>query len=85
MSESDMLDSWMYGFLIVHWHIMGYTQFMARWLREECNIPYRAYYDRMFEMMPAHPVYGKHWMDMRGGVQQYLKTGRSPSTITDHT
>lgn len=84
MSESDMLDSWMYGFLIVHWHIMGYTQFMARWLREECNIPYRAYYDRMFEMMPAHPVYGKHWMDMRGGVQQYLKTGRSPSNARGH-
>lgn len=75
MSLDDMADSYMYGWMILHFHIGNYTQLYAKYLRNVADIPYRAYYDAMYDAIEKSPVLGEHFNLIRQTIKEYLTTG----------
>ena len=75
MSTADMVDAYMYGWMIIHFHINGYSQLYSRYCRHRKNISYRQFYDRLFELLPDG-VFQDHYNRLRQVVDHYLHTGQ---------
>jgi putative methyltransferase len=75
MSTEDMIEAYMYGWMILHFHIGGYTQIIAKYLRQAHNMSYRKFYDQVFEQLPQCPAFGEHYTQTRTVVAHYLNTG----------
>lgn len=74
MSVHDMVEGYMYGWMIIHFHISGYSQIIAKYLRSK-NIGWRNYYDKMWEMLNDHEIFGPHIKNIEHIVTTYLTTG----------
>jgi putative methyltransferase len=76
MTTEDMVEAYMYGWMILHLHIGGYTQIIAKYLRQAHNISYRKFYDQIFAMIAEHsPEFKEHYEQTRTVVSHYLNTG----------
>jgi putative methyltransferase len=75
MSTVDMVDAYMYGWMIIHFHINGYSQLYSRYCRHRKNISYRQFYDRLFELLPTSG-FQDHFNRLREVVDHYLHTGQ---------
>jgi hypothetical protein len=47
MSALDMIESFMYGWIIVNLHTQGYTQLTSRFYNQKYNITFRQFYDAL--------------------------------------
>lgn len=75
MSRDQMITSYMYSWMIINMHIMGYSQILAQYSRYVRNISYREFYDRMFDMIVQHPVLGTDFAQMQQAVHELLTRG----------
>lgn len=75
MSQAELVDSYMYGWMIIHWHCMGYVQVIARWARTYSGIAYRQFYDCLYDRIQAHDLFGPHYHQLRSLVDGYLTRG----------
>jgi hypothetical protein len=76
MTTEDMVEAYMYGWMILHLHIGGYTQIIAKYLRQAHDISYRKFYDQIFAMIAEHsPEFKEHYEQTRTVVSHYLNTG----------
>jgi len=77
MSNDELIESYMYGWLIVQFHIAGYTQLIAKYLYENMNISYRNFYDTLFEYVKnSSGIIGNHYSEIERSVSCYMKTGK---------
>lgn len=76
MSTDEMVEAYMYGWMIIHFHITGYSQILAKYCRHVKNISYRQFYDSVFEKLKSHPEFSKHYQGLRHVVDHYLRHGR---------
>ena len=84
MTTNDMIEAYMYGWLIINFHIGGYTQIYAKYCRNILNVPYRKFYDSLFEIIKKDDVIGQHYREYKQLLSLYLTTGKfDPSVITD--
>jgi len=74
MTVDDMIEGYMYGWMIIHFHISGYSQIIAKYLRSQ-DISWREYYDAMFDALPKHELFGPHFESLKKIVATYLNTG----------
>jgi len=74
MSLEDLSTAYMYGWLIIHWHISGYSQRIAKAVREK-GISYKEYYDELFSMVKQHEIFSKHFYLLKNLVTKYLRYG----------
>ena len=51
MSTADMIESYMYSWMITNLHHNGYSKFLAKYMRNVHGIRYREYYDSMFDLL----------------------------------
>jgi hypothetical protein len=51
MSTQDMIESWLYGWLVIHFHINGYSQLLAKYCYHVKKINYRSFYDKMYDVV----------------------------------
>jgi len=79
MTLDEMIESYMYAWMIIHFHVSGYTQIIARWYNNVLNVSYRDYYDRLFVVLQQSQTLSKHFNYLRDTVKQYLQTGTIPS------
>ena len=75
MTQQDLVDSYMYGWMIIHWHCMGYIQVVARWARTCAGIAYRQFYDCLYNRIVEHELFGPHHAQLRSLVDGYLTRG----------
>lgn len=76
MSTESMIESYLYGWLIIYFHIAGYSQIVARYLRETGGIErYSDYYRLLLQKVIDHDVFGEHYNKNKILVDHYLKTG----------
>ena len=75
LSTQDMIECYMYGWMVLHFHISGYSQLFARYCRHRKNISYRDFYDRLFEQLQQDNFFLDHFTKLRGVVDHYLHTG----------
>ena len=49
MTTAELIESWMYSWLVLHMHYSGYSQLLAKYCRFMHDISYRKFYDTLFE------------------------------------
>ena len=75
MSFDDLVNGYMYGWMIIHWHISGYSQQIACTLRDK-GISYRQYYDNLLKYIQQDTVFAEHYNKLKNLVIRYLQQGR---------
>jgi uncharacterized protein YwgA len=79
MSFDDIIESYMYAWMIIHFHMNGYTQIISRYARNVHGVAYRTFYDKLFNMIKQDLLFSAHYTDLREIVTIYLSTGKLPS------
>lgn len=75
MSLTDLVNAYMYGWMIIQWHINGYSQHIARVLRKK-NVKYRDYYDNLLLYIQQDEIFSLHYFKLKELVENYLKNGK---------
>ncbi len=75
MSNSKIIEAYMYGWMIIQFHIGGYSQIISRYLNEQ-GISYRKFYDAFFEEITTNQFFGEHYKEMLTIVTNYFKNGK---------
>jgi len=75
MSTKDIIEGYLYGWMIIHFHNSGYSQLIAKYLRHVHGIEYRRYYDRLFEQIKSTEFLKDHYNYLNSVVETYLTTG----------
>ena len=76
MSNDDLIEAYMYGWLVVQFHIAGYTQLAAKNINS-FGMGYRCFYDKLFAYIKNDPgIIGDHYREIEKSVSHYMKTGK---------
>jgi radical SAM superfamily enzyme YgiQ (UPF0313 family) len=75
MSTQDIVEAYMYGWMIVQLHVIGYTQLYAKYARHVLNIPYREFYDMLFAKLPSHEFFGPMFEHLKTNIEHYMHNG----------
>jgi putative methyltransferase len=76
LTTEEMVECYMYGWMVIHFHIGGYSQWYARYCRHRKNISYRKFYDQMFSYLQEENFFLEHYIKLRNVVDHYLHTGQ---------
>jgi radical SAM superfamily enzyme YgiQ (UPF0313 family) len=76
MSTADLVEGYIYGWVITNFHISGYTQYYAKYCRHILNIPYRVFYDKLLIALEKDQLFGDHIKGIKKDVLAYLTTGQ---------
>ena len=76
MSNDELIEAYLYGWLVIQFHIAGYTQLVAKHLNS-FGIGYRSFYDKLFAYIKNDSgVIGDHYREIERSVSHYMKTGK---------
>ena len=76
MTNDELIEAYLYGWLIIQFHIAGYTQLVAKHLNS-LGMGYRSFYDKLFGYIKSDPgVIGDHYREIERSVSHYMKTGK---------
>jgi putative methyltransferase len=84
MTTDEMIDSYMYAWMIIHWHISGYTQMIAKYSRTIETISYKTFYNKLFVELQQDPVFANHYNTLKSTVNDYLKLGILTGSVGGH-
>ena len=76
MNTEEMVKAYAYGWLITQFHIPGYCQLLAKYARNVMNVPYRVFYDELWERVKNDDIFSPVLNDLNDTVYHYLKTGK---------
>jgi len=79
MSTEDMIEAYIYSWLIIQLHIIGYTQIYAKFSRNILGVSYRQFYDLLFKEIKQYQPFKEHYTKFANNVREFLTTGK----ITD--
>lgn len=87
MSTDEMVEAYLYSWMILQLHINGYSEIIADYLNKDFGVSYRKFYDNIFDTLGTDDSsLGVHFRDLKVRVSNYLKTGRIVSDKdTGHT
>jgi radical SAM superfamily enzyme YgiQ (UPF0313 family) len=75
MSTDDMVESYLYAWMICQFHIPGYSQVLAKYSRNVLDVSYRKFYDSLYKAIQSDPVFGPIYAELKQTVDTYLKKG----------
>lgn len=76
MTNDELIEAYLYGWLVIQFHIAGYTQLVAKHLNS-FGMGYRSFYDKLFAYIKNDPgVIGDHYREIERSVSHYMKTGK---------
>jgi putative methyltransferase len=84
MTTEEMVDSYMYAWMIIHWHIAGYTQIIAKYGRVVENISYKTFYNKLFVELQQDPLFKDHYNVLKSTVNDYLRLGIQSGSVGGH-
>ena len=84
MSTADMIDSYLYAWMIVNVHLQGYSQFVSKYCRYKYNVGFRDFYDQLLELIKTDEKTGKIYNKVKTTVTGLLTTGVLPNGVTAH-
>ena len=77
MPFKDLIDGYMFAWLIINFHIKGWTQIYSRFNRKYNNQSYKDFYlDLWDKVKNNNDIVGKEYKRMYGMVKTYLTKGR---------
>jgi len=80
MSESDMIDGYMFGWMLINLHTMvGHSMLLSKYCRYCLGIPYREFYRHMWDQLqqPGTSVVHQHYRKTRSVVEELYSQGKS--------
>lgn len=80
MPKSDLILSWMYGWLIVNFHSYGWTQIIAKAGNKLCNKSYREIYDSLWDYIKTNKVLLSYYLNHKNDFEKFLYI--DPTSIT---
>ncbi len=77
MTTEQMVECYVYAWMIINFHINGYSQIYSKYLNKVKKIPYRTFYDLLWQELnsPTNNQLQKHVKFLRDTIYKYLKTG----------
>ena len=79
MTTDDLIDAFMFGWMISVFHNNGYTQLIAKYCRNIHNIQYYDFYSNLLEIIQTDPIFNELYIKVKEDVTQYLTTGKMSS------
>lgn len=76
MNSSDLVEAYMYAWIIVHCHINGYTQLYSKYARFFWGISYRKFYDEFLKELYKNEKIKNHYETLKQKFKKYLITGK---------
>ena len=77
MSTEDIVEAYLYSWMIVQFHINGFSQLISKYYRNIKNISYREFYDKLFEHVKNDPkLFGDHYHSLYNRLYEYMSTGK---------
>jgi hypothetical protein len=76
MTTEEMIDSYVYAWMIVNFHLQGYSQLTSRLCRQQHNISFRQFYDTLLSFIVNDQTVGSVYVKMRNSITNLLKEGR---------
>lgn len=85
MPRADMIDAFMYHWMMQNFHFAGYSQLLAKYCRYALGTSYRTFYDTMMKTIQQDdgPI-GQEYRTIRSMVTQLLETGYLGQDIEIH-
>jgi putative methyltransferase len=76
MSTMDIVDGYMYSWMIIQFHLAGYSQLFAKYCRFNKNISYRQFYNALYYSLQKNsgPVQD-FFIKFKQLIHDYLETG----------
>lgn len=75
MSRDELIECYLYSWVIIHFHTVGYSQLYAKYGRNKLNISYRNFYDRLYELIWQDDVISKFASEVRECLKEFLTDG----------
>jgi hypothetical protein len=77
MSTEDIVEAYLYSWMIVQFHINGFSQLISKYYRNIKNISYREFYDKLFEHIKNDSkLFGDHYHSLYSRLYEYMSTGK---------
>ena len=77
MSTEDIVEAYLYSWMIVQFHINGFSQLISKYYRNIKNISYREFYDKLFEHVKNDSkLFGDHYHSLYNRLYEYMSTGK---------
>jgi putative methyltransferase len=74
MSTNDLVESYLYAWMILHFHNKGYSQIISKYTRTQ-NVSYRQFYDTLFDKIQTLDFLTDHLAQLKGIIYKYFTTG----------
>ena len=71
MTTGEMIDCYMYSWMIVNFHISGFTAIIAKECRNN-GIKYRIFYDYLYEKIKKSNIFSKQYLFVKNSFKKYL-------------
>lgn len=82
MSTEELIEAYMYAWLVIHFHVSGYTQIYAKFARAN-GISYQTFNDKLYNEVISIPEFNEHYTTLKTGVFEYLTLSK-PFFISGH-
>lgn len=77
MSSDDLVDGFMFSWMILMFHYIGYTQIYSRYLSAKQQMTYREFYTDLFEYIKeSQGIINAEYQTVKQLVTVYLSTGK---------
>jgi putative methyltransferase len=85
MSTAELVEAYLYGWMVVQFHINGYSQIISKYYRNKLGISYREFYDKLFESIKSDNILFKnHYENLYNRIYNYMTTGKVIDKDTGH-
>ena len=78
-SRQDIADCLAYAWMMSQFHYSGYTQIVSKYLYYMKKIPYRKFYDHLYQVIKNDNIAGAMLLDVETILINYLKYGEVPT------
>jgi hypothetical protein len=84
MSTEEMIEAYLWSWMIIHFHVTGYTQIYAKYARYQYNIPYINFYNEIWHNIKNSTVLYDNYKSLKKTVTEYLTKGTLPENNKGH-
>lgn len=83
MSTPEMIESYMFGWMVVNFHHQGFSQLASRWARAQ-GVSYRDFYHALRDEIAQDPVLAPIMSSVTDMITRFLNTGALPGGYAAH-
>lgn len=84
MTKEEMVEAYMYSWVIIHFHINGYTQILSKYARNK-GVSFRKFYDLLIDNISLSEIIYSHYNLIKESIDLYLRGSNTSKKISAHS